>query len=175
MNSKYADEKEKQGYELFEEFNPSTLKLNELSQTPKKHHSDASGYTTDGRIANLEFKIRNINLIIDDDSIAISGCSQNGKTYTGNTLYIETHKAGSLLLDYVYEKRIPLYINFLQNDYVVIHNLTLLSGRPETTNRTIKSTLYDSFEIGKREELKLSDAWIYKKQNNVYKLIYRPC
>ena len=40
--------------------------------------------------------------------------------------------------------------------------------------KKIWSELYQALELAKREELSLEDAWIYKKEDNVYKLIHKP-
>ena len=141
-----------------------------MGRTPAKHTSDASGVTTDGRYLNFEIKIRNQTLVDD----IISGCSTGGKIYTANTIYIETHKVGDLLLDYVCYKTVPLYINFLNDGFVILYNLLTLKHRPTKVAKRIYSKLYQGFELSKREELLLDDAWIYQKENNTYKLIKKP-
>ena len=98
----------------------------------------------------------------------------SGETYTADTLYIEAHKAGDLFLDYICDEKIPIYINFLNDDIVILYNLSRLKHRPTEVAKRIHSKLYQGFELAKREELSLEDAWIYKKENNVYKLIKRP-
>ncbi len=155
MNKEFGKQNEKTDYELLKDFN-KTLKLTELGMTPENYHTDASGYTTDGRYINIELKRRNIDI----------------NTY--DTIFIETHKAGDMLLDYVCNKQIPLYINFLKDDYVVVFNLAELKSRPKRVCKFIRSELYDSFELAKRAELKLEDAWVYKKINNKYKLVRKP-
>ena len=169
MNNEFADMKENEGYEKLKDFN-SYLKLIELGRYPEKHTSDASGVTTDGRYLNFEIKIRNQTLI----NGILSGVTTDNKTYTGTTLYIEAHKVGDLLLDYICDKTIPLYINFLNDGYVVLYNLSALKHRPTKVAKRIYSKLYQGFELSKREELLLDDAWIYQKENNTYKLIKKP-
>lgn len=154
MNRKYADKLEETDYKLLQDFN-STLKLSELGQTPQYHHTDASGYTTDGREVNIELKKRDFN------------------TDTFNTLYIEAHKCGDLLLDYITEDKIPLYVNFC-NDGVILFNLSKLKHRPKTFKTKFYSELYKTMELSTREELDIKDAWVYKLQeNNTYKLVHR--
>lgn len=155
MNIEYGVTNEENDYELLLDFN-SVLKLTELGKCPEKYTTDASGYTTDGRYINLELKRRNINI------------------NTFNSIYIESHKAGDMLLDYVCEKKIPLYINFLNDGHVVVYNLAELKHRPKKVAKRIYSELYEGFELAKREELQLDDAFIYKKENNVYKLVHKP-
>lgn len=171
MNRNYAYNEEDKGFEQLTEFN-NVLKLIDLGRTPKDHTSDASGYTTDGRYLNIEIKRRNQILTPD---LKISATTRFNKEYTGDTIYIETHKVGDLLLDYVCFGYIPIYINFLSDGNVVVFNLSTLKSRPKKTVKKIYSELYQSFELSKRQELPLSEAFIYKKdENNVYKLIYRP-
>ena len=170
-NEEFAKKKEKEGYLLLEDFNNDYMKLIELGQTPPKHTSDASGFTRDGRLLNFEIKVRNQTLVNNN---TISGCSTDGKTYITNTIYIESHKCGDLLLDYIVEDKKPVYINFLNDGYVVMFNLSRLKHRPEKVSKRIYSKLYQGFELSKREELRLEDAWIYKKENNSYKLVRKP-
>ncbi len=170
MNQDYALEKEKKDYYLMEEFN-KVLKLIELGQTPEKHTTDASGYTTDGRLINIELKQRNQTL----SGLTLVGISsKTGNQYTANTIYIESHKIADLLLDYTIENKIPLYINFLNDGYVVLYNISTLKHRPTKVAKKIWSELYQGFELAKRQELQLSDAWIYKKENNEFKLVHKP-
>ena len=170
MNKDFALKKEEKDYLLMEDFN-KVLKLIELGKTPEKHTTDASGYTTDGRFINIELKEREQTLI----NLVISGRTTNGEAYTANTLYIESHKIADMLLDYVVDKKIPLYINFLNDGYVVLYNLSTLKHRPTTVTKKIYSKLYQGFELAKRQELQLEDAWIYRKgKNNEYKLIHKP-
>lgn len=169
MNKEFTLKKENEDYLLLEQFN-DYLNLKELGRCLEKHTTDASGYTTDGRFLNIELKKRNQTLI---DNNVLSGLTTDGKPYTASTIYIEAHKAGDMLIDYICEDKIPLYINFL-NGYVVVFNLAQLKHRPNKVAKRIYSKLYEGFELAKREELRLEDAWIYKKENNAYKLIYKP-
>ena len=170
MNQDYALKKEKNDYYLMEEFN-KVLKLIELGQTPEKHTTDASGYTTDGRFVNIELKQRNQTL----SGLTLIGISsKTGNQYTADTIYIESHKIADLLLDYTIDDKIPLYINFLNDGYVVLYNISTLKHRPTKVAKKIWSELYQGFELAKRQELQLSDAWIYRKNNDTYKLVHKP-
>lgn len=169
MNRDYALETEKNDYLLLEHFN-KVLKLMELGKCPEKHTTDASGYTTDGRIANIELKSRDLHF----SGMTLIGATSNNMPYTADTLYLEAHKAGDMLLDYVVDKKIPLYINFMKNGYVILFNLSTLKHRPKKVCKKIYSKLYQGFELAKREELQLKDAWIYQMINNEYKLIHKP-
>lgn len=169
MNQGYALNSETNDYILLEDFN-KVLKLIELGRCPDKYTTDASGYTTDGRYLNIELKKRNQTL----SGLTLIGTSRNDKTYTANTIYIEAHKVGDMLLDYIIEKKIPLYINFLNDDYVVVYNLAELKHRPNKVAKRIWSELYQGFELAKREELRIEDGWIYQRINDKYKLIHEP-
>ena len=164
-NQQFSDSYEELDYNLIVDFN-SVLKLNDLGRCPYQHHTDASGTTTDGRECGIEIKRRNQALL---DNLTISG-----KTYTASTIYIEQHKMADLLLDYIYDRKEPLYINFLENDTVIVFNLTRLSCKPNKTCKKIWSELYQGFELAKRLELKLEDAWIYRKIDGSYKIIHKP-
>ena len=170
MNTLFAEKKEAKDYILLEEFN-SFLGLKDLGRCPEKHTSDASGITSTCEIANIELKSRNQTLTED---LIISGITKEGRSYTASTIFIEAHKAGDLLLDYICEGKIPLYINFLNDGYVVVYNLSRLRHRPKKIGKKIWSELYQGFELAKREELQLQDAYIYKLENNEYKLIQKP-
>lgn len=174
-NTDFAKNEEKRDYELMVDFN-SILGLRELGRTPEKHTTDASGYTTDGRYLNIELKSRNMRLLNGGTKVLGTSTSKDGRTYhyTADTLYIEAHKAGDMYLDYQIKDEIPMYINFLEDDVVVVFNLTRLKKRPKTIIKKIWSELYQAFELAKRELLSLDDAWIYQKINNEYRLIKKP-
>lgn len=167
MDKDYALKFEEKDYILLKEFNDQILHLTELGQTQKAHYTDASGYTTDGRYCNIELKYRDADLTED--------LKLSAETYIVDSIFIESHKIGDMLLDYVIDKEIPLYVNFLKNDYVILYNLARLKQRPRRAVKKIYSKLYQGFELAKREELLLTDAWIYQKENNVYKLVRKPC
>lgn len=166
MDRDYSLKFEEKDYILLRGFNDQVLHLTELGQTPKAHYTDASGYTTDGRYANIELKYREADLTDD--------LKMSAETYVVDSIFIENHKIGDMLLDYVICKEIPLYINFMKNDYVVLYNLSRLKSRPRRTVKKIYSKLYQGFELAKREELSLTDAWIYHKENDTYKLVSKP-
>lgn len=166
MDKDYALKNETNDYLLLEDFN-KVLKLDNLEKMKEKHHTDASGKTKDGKILNIELKRRFVNLMPD--------LTLSGRTFTATTLFIEQHKILDLYLDYFISGLTPIYINFLNDDMIMIHNLTKLSNRTKTQTMRIESKLYQSFEMAKRIELPVVDAWIYKKdENNEYKLIYKP-
>lgn len=160
---------ETEDYILLKQFN-RFLNIQHLVQISGNEYADASGYTTDGRVVNVEIKKRNQTY----NNLSIEGTTKQGHPYTADTLYIESHKACDLLLDYLTSQKEPLYVNFLSNNVVVVYNLAKLKHRPKRTLKKIWSDLYQGFELGKRQELRLEDAYIYKLENNHYTLIHKP-
>lgn len=165
MNKNYALQNETNDYVLLEQFN-DYLNLKELGRCPEKYHTDCSGVTKDGKTLNIELKRRFVNLMPD---LTISG-----RTFTASTLFIEQHKILDLYLDYFINGLTPIYINFLNDDVVLLYDLTKLSEKTKTQTMRIESKLYQSFEMAKRIELPITDAWIYQRENNGYKLVYKP-
>lgn len=166
INRQYGWDMEDIGYSKLEDFN-SKLKIESLGRTPKNHPSgDASGYTLNGEV-NIEIKVR--ELTFDENTLTFTG-NTGTKEYTGNTLYIELHKAGDMLLDYVCDDKIPIYLNFL-GDYAIVFNLSKLSKRPNTVTKTIWSNLYKSYENARRIELPIADAFIYKREDNGWRTV----
>lgn len=168
-NRDYGWMKEDEGWEKLESFN-TLLQLRELGRTPRNYpNGDASGYTSVGDYVNIEIKVRDFNY---EDGI-LSGETSEGKTYTADTLFIETHKCGDMLLDYVVEGKIPLYVNFI-GDYAFVYNLSRLKKRPKQVTKKIWSKLYQGFELSKRQELPISEAYIYKLIENKWFMIKKP-
>ena len=174
-NTDFADLCEKNGYERLKDFN-SYLHLKNLAKFEKGKYKDASGVTTTGQLVNVEHKIRNQTILFDDNNnpYLVGVARETKRNYTAHTIYIEGHKAADLYFDYHALDFLPLYINYLNDGYVVVFNLTKLKYRPEKEHQRIWSELYQSFEIADREHLRLEDAWIYQRENNCYKLIYKP-
>lgn len=175
-NKEFFDEKESNDFNKLTEFNNQVLHLEEFGETPYSHWTDASGYTVDGRYFNIEIKDRNLDLYENEKGeYFVKGTTQFGKEYYADTIYIEQHKVSSMLMDYIGNKYEPIYINFLNDGIVVVYNLSRLKKRPNTERKTIKSKGYNKMEIGAREGLFLSDATIYKMdENKKYTLIKRP-
>ena len=162
MNREFAYGMEDKGYELLKQYN-KFLHIQGLVRTPRNYQAcDASGYTTDGTPIVIEIKVRNQKY--DGDKVI-------GKNYTADTIYIEDHKVGSMLLEHVVNKSIPLYVNFLDNA-IIVYNLSKLNKRPNITSQKIKSKLYEGIEICKRVELPLDEAFIYDLNN--FELIKKP-
>lgn len=169
MQSNYFSENEEVDWKKLEEFNEKTHLFDHLEPTEVKHHTDGTGYTTnkfgETRYFNIELKNRNLNLL---DNGKISGATDKG-SFFDDTIFIESHKIADMLLDMINGLE-PLYINFLADGKVIVHNLSKLSIRPKkTANMNIKSKGYGKFEVAKREGLYLKDAAIFDKDFNLIK------
>lgn len=169
MNRKYATDKEQTGYQKLLDFN-QLLKLKDLQQTIEGDYRDATGITTTtNQKVNVENKIRNQTLFYSDGKPYISGLTSSNQPYSGDSIYIEAHKLADLLMDWITLDFIPLFINYLSDDIVVVFNLSKLKNRPKSRHLRIYSSLYQSYEEADRLELSLNDAFIYKKsENNKY-------
>lgn len=167
-NEKYFSENESNDIDKLIRFNEKTHIFEHIKETEIKHYTDATGYSMD-RIFNIELKNRNQVLLTNGK---ISGCTQNGKPYIDDDIFIEDHKAADMLMDYVAYGLEPLYINFLANGWVLIFNLSKLSVRPRKhLNLKINSKGYRSMEFGNRQGLYLKDAAIYDSNYNLVKKV----
>ena len=164
MNKNYFEQKENENWKLLLDFNEHTHVFDEIGRMPQYYHTDATGSTInkfgEERKFNIELKMRDVTLLK-------SGKFQGDK-FNENTLFIESHKIADLLLDTIigYE---GLYINFLNNNVVVIYNVGKLKVRPKLEKKRIPSKGYQGFEMGFREGLHIKDAAIYKD----YQLVKR--
>lgn len=165
----YFSENEKVDWCKLEEFNDKTHLFDHLEPTEVKYHTDGTGYTTnrlgETRYWNIELKNRNLNLLDDG---RISGATDKG-SFFDDTIFIESHKVADMLLDCINGLE-PLYINFLADGKVIVHNLSKLTKRPKKTAKmNIKSKGYGKFEIAKRQGLYLVDAAIFDKDGTIIK------
>ena len=153
MNNQYFEESEKVCDAKLIDFNEKTGIFHDLERIDKQH-MDFTGYTLNklGEKTKWNIELKNRNVILQEDG-TISGCTANGRGYTGETLYIENHKITDLLLDKIigYE---AVYINFTVNGYI----------------NNIYSKGYEKKEDGRRQGLYLIDAAIF---NNEGKLVKR--
>lgn len=77
------------------------------------------------------------------------------------TIMIEDYKYLELMLEYQFNGKEPLYINFL-NDAVVIFNLNKLKSKPKQKVLDIQSNGYDKLQkLERRYYLDINDAVIY--------------
>ena len=165
MSNRYAADKEQDDFNKLTAFNKK-LKLKNLKQTDVGHYCDATGEYNNKQI-NIELKSRNQNLIRNNNKLQIKGVE---KDYVDNTLFIESHKIADMLVDYIINKSVPLYINFL-NNCTIVFNLSKLTHKPIKKHIRAFSKWKESFEIQDRLALYLYDAYIYDDNN---KLIYKP-
>ena len=155
MNTDYGDKCELDDYAKMQDLNEKKFKLRDLARTSSKSSSDASGYSKDGSFINIELKSRE-NGINDYQS-----------------LYIETHKAYSLMDDYLRRNKIPLYVNFMNDGHVVVFNLIKLKHKPYMKRVKTWSELYQCYEYQYKAFLKLEDAYIYKREGDEFRLIQK--
>lgn len=168
MDRTFFEESEEKCYEKFVEWQNQTKFFNEFGRVPKCHWSDASGITEDDFLFNIELKDRDQVLCRSGN---ISGCTKvTNKTYKDNTIIIEGHKMADLLLDYINEGIIPLYMNFLHNDVVILYDLTKIKHPKKKRFTTIRSKGYGKMEADYRFELPLKDAAIFKAGKLVKKM-----
>lgn len=77
------------------------------------------------------------------------------------SIMIEDYKYAELMMEYQFNKKEPLYINFL-DDAVVIFNLNKLKHKPKLRIMNIKSEGYDKLQLQERRYmLDINDAVIY--------------
>ena len=68
---------------------------------------------------------------------------------------------------------IQLYVNFTNDNHAIVFNLHRI-GNATKTEYDIPSKLYERTKTSNRYNLPMSNAWIYKKdENNKYKLIQK--
>lgn len=168
MENNYFQENETNDLKKLIELNEKAHIFVSITPSKEKHHTDATGYSADRRF-NIELKNRNQVLLNDG---RISGCSQQGKDYIDDTVFIEDHKLSDMILDWLCYGLEPLYINFLANGWVLIYNISKLSIRPKKyLNMKINSKGYRSMEFGNRQGLYLKDAAIYDNNYNLIKRV----
>lgn len=145
MNKDYMDKMEQNDLQLFYEFNEQHKLFNSITPTKPMEQFDAIAIHKQRTFA-VELKHRFIPI----------------SKY--KTLFIEDYKFAALMLEYIINKREPLYVNIL-HDAIVIFNLNKLKHKPKMTIKNIKSTGYEHLQLQERRfELNLEDAVIYKRK-----------
>lgn len=153
----YFETNEKNDLEMLYEFNNKTKLFDSIKPEKEKSQIDATARRNNREFA-IELKHRFINL----------------EKY--QTIMIEASKYLELMLEKEYNQRDGLYINFLDDGSVVVFNICKLKTRPHFTIQNIRSKGYEVNQLQERRyHLDLKDAVIYKKENNNYKLIHKPC
>ena len=139
------DKMEQNDLQLFYEFNEQHKLFNSITPTKPMEQFDAIAIHKQRTFA-VELKHRFIPI----------------SKY--KTLFIEDYKFAALMLEYIINKREPLYVNIL-HDAIVIFNLNKLKHKPKMTIKNIKSTGYEHLQLQERRfELNLEDAVIYKRK-----------
>ena len=152
------DVSEQNCWELLQDFiEHSNFKSNlkEFNRKEECNYVDATGLTTSNQVLNMELKKRNITI------------------NQFPTLDAEGHKLADLYIDYFCDNKIPLYINFLKDGYVVVFNITKLKRRHKAQKERNWSQGYKAFEMTQTQKLDVRDAYIYKKENDTYELIQK--
>lgn len=145
MNEQYFKINEKTDIQLLYEFNEEHKFFDAITPTKEKEQFDAIAW----------HKTRTFAVELKHRFIPISRYK---------TLFIEDYKLAALMLEYIINKREPLYINFL-HDAIVIFNLNKLSIKPKMTIKDIKSEGYEHIQKQERRfELNLKDAVIYMRK-----------
>ena len=145
MNEQYFKTNEKTDLQLLYEFNEEHKFFDSITPTKEKEQFDAIAW----------HKTRTFAVELKHRFIPISRYK---------TLFIEDYKLAALMLEYIINKREPLYINFL-HDAIVIFNLNKLSIKPKMTIKDIKSEGYEHIQKQERRfELNLKDAVIYMRK-----------
>jgi hypothetical protein len=145
MNEQYFKINEKTDIQLLYEFNEEHKFFDSITPTKEKEQFDAIAW----------HKTRTFAVELKHRFIPISRYK---------TLFIEDYKLAALMLEYIINKREPLYINFL-HDAIVIFNLNKLSIKPKMTIKDIKSEGYEHIQKQERRfELNLKDAVIYMRK-----------
>jgi len=164
-NKDFFDYNEEHDINLLVDFNKKMKLFKGLQQAAYGDYKDATGFTItklgEKRKFNIEIKKRN--------AVLLSSGKVSAETFVDDNVIIETHKMLDLLLDKI-EGYEPIYINFLQDNVVIIYNLSKLTKRPKTMKKFIKSKGYQGFEIASRQGLYLVDAAIYK-DNKLFKKV----
>lgn len=143
MNETYINQMEQNDLQLFYEFNEEHKLFDSITPTKPMEQFDAIAWHKTRTFA-VELKHRFIPI----------------NKY--NTLFIEDYKFASLMLEYIVNKREPLYVNIL-HDAIVIFNLNKLKHKPKMTIKNIRSQGYEHMQMQERRfELNLQDAVIYK-------------
>lgn len=151
------DVKKQEAYDfkLLQKLNDDIFHLENLERregNSDKDPIDASGITFDGRTINIEIKSR-------DDLYPAMMC--------------ETHKAYSLLDEWIIYNRVPLYVNFLNNgdDAFVWNLLTIPPNMKYLKIERAYSKLYKRYENQYKVYFDLKAAKHYIMNNEgIYKL-----
>ena len=137
MEKNYFITNEENGWSLLQKLNDKYNYFTELTHSPSASTWDVSGYTRDGRKVIIELKTRQMVLLPDGQL--------SGQGYTCDTIFIEHNKHSFLLMEHVVDGFVPLYINFLEDGTVIIHNLLHITHFKEDVKSKITSRGYTKY------------------------------
>ena len=140
-------------------FNEKAHLFDTLERSSRYSVWDASGTSKNHKII-IELKQRNVILTQD--------LKLSGKSFIDDTIIIEDYKAAQLYLEGITNNAIPIYINFLADNTIIIHNLNRITSY-RFFERTITSQGYGRRETCKRIGLHLNDATIYTLDGELIK------
>lgn len=144
MNQQYFDENEDICKNKLIDFNKRHKLFKEITDNGYMASVDFTGITKNGKTANIELKNRNY---------------PSGRF---DTLIIEAHKYAKLMIDYLYENKEPLYVNFMNDGTTYIFNLRKMKEKPQFTEKKgYKSNGYQGFELSARILLPITSAYKY--------------
>lgn len=167
MDKNYFDSNEDICYDKLIAFNKDKHYFTQVERQEEKAPIDVMATGRNNSTYAIELKYREKYDLHKKHNYYI----ENDKGFTGDTVFLESHKAAALLFDYLYDQRTPLYINFWRNGYITVHDIANLQKKPELSKQmNIKSKGYEKFEISKRYLLPVDDCTIYDDQ---YKIIER--
>ena len=158
-NRNFYRDKEKEDWIAMQSFN-SLLSLTQLGRTPVGTFYDVSGYTKDGTMVEIELKGRNISL----------NDLNNNPVYSEGII-VEAEKISDMLFDSNIEGTIPLYINFLNDNHIVVFNFKRFKKRPQRKKIRIKNQGEGVNEKVTRYYLPLDEGIIYRKEGDKYRKI----
>lgn len=129
--------------------------LGQTSNGTEHTHWDASGVTADGRKVLIELKNRN--------AVLTPTATLSGTNFNADTILIEHSKVAILLMEHNINGFTPLYINFLADGNVLIHNLLHLSGYKTLEFGNVTNNGYGGVETNARRlGLYIKDAKVVR-------------
>lgn len=145
----YFETNEQTDFDKLLDFNQHTKVFYNIQKKDKGSHIDALGYHENklGEVKTYGIELKHRFVPVD----------------RYNTMFIEDYKMASMLLDYVTFGIEPLYVNFMNDGYVVIFNLRMLKHYPKVRIANINSKGKEMTQLQERRYLlDMNDAVIYK-------------
>lgn len=159
MDKEFFSQQEEIGFEKMYSLN-EYFQLSDFGRTPEKYDFDASGVTKTGSVVAIEIKNR-LNYTLEDF-----------KRF--GSVVIEPHKLAEMYTAHIFDKYIPLYVNFTEDGYAIVFNLTDTKDIKYSTSQryaSIQSKGYERTEKGGRFEIPMSYAKVYWKDCGEWKRV----